>query len=222
MRRVNPELLKMAAEKVAVVPPGADPAAAGGAPPGGAMPPGAGGAPPMDPAAAGGMPPGMPPGAAPPPGMPPMDPSMMGQMPPQGGNQGGSSGKPKLDPVHIEKRLYDLEKKLARIMGASGIEIPAEDTVAPPAQELEQQMQQSMMSDQSPVDQQPPPAAAPPGGGLGQVGGMEAMAGPKMAQHRPQHIGRAVPHAGTTRTKAAGLAEVLRRRNARYAQDRSA
>lgn len=114
-------------EKQAFVPQGAtDPAAAAGMPPG-------------DPMAAG-MPPGMPPGdpmaaagGAMPGGAPPMDPMAAqgaGMMPPaapapaQGQGQGGTGGKPKIDPTFIYMELARVRKLLTHFIQQSGMEMP--------------------------------------------------------------------------------------------------
>lgn len=140
MPRVNPELFKLAHVKVALVPAGS-PAQA---PP----PPG----PPPTSAPA-----GAPPGAAPPPGAPPMDPAAMqaaaaGQPPPAAAP---AAPKAKIDPIYIEKRIFDIEKKLSLMMGAQGIQVPAEDTVSPPAGQLQQEMTQRMQQGQAELAQNP-------------------------------------------------------------------
>jgi hypothetical protein len=106
--------------------------------------------------------------------------------------------------------MVDIEKKLARLMGTMGIEIPAEDTVSPAAGELEAQMQQSMMSDQAPPDPAADPAAAggaapaaggmPPGGDqIGAMSGIDPMAG--------------AAKAAAVRDKAAAVSAILQRAN---------
>ena len=204
MKRVNPQLLKMAMEKVAVIPPEAppmgpaDPAAAGGAPPMGGPPMGdpaaMGGAPPMgDPAAMGAMPPG----AAPPMGAPPMgDPAAMGGAPPMAP---AAPQKPKVDEVvaGMERRMQRMEKTMAQMAGAQGVTLSPEDLVEEPlTDEQGNATPESVSNPQSSAAQAEfdpaagggggaPPAgggaAPPPGGDIGAIGGLDAMGGPKMA-----------------------------------------
>lgn len=188
-KRLNKELLKMAqesVEKAAAIP--AD-QAGGGMPAPAVMDPMAGGGAPPPPAGA--MPPGAAPGAPPTMGAP-MDPAMGAPPAPA---PAAPAAKPKLDPIHIEKRLHDMHKMVAQMAGSMGIQIPPEATVEPPAGEMQAQMEQSMAQEQAdPTGQVPPapgvdpaaaaggmdPAAAgagmsPPGGGIGDIGGLSGM-----------------------------------------------
>lgn len=180
---INPELLKLASNRLrkrAFVP-GGDPSMGGGAPPGGDPMAGGGGAPPMDPSMMGGA--------------PPMDPSMMGGAPPpppsggggdpavgakldqllqlmQGGVGGQSGGnaagqiKPKID-VNVE--IMKLNKMVARIADALQVHIPAHEMVATP-QDLTAMANQQAASGQQ-------DAAMAGGGAIGQMPGMDPMAG---------------------------------------------
>ncbi len=250
MNRVNPQLLKMAQAKVgmqksAVIPPEAppmgpaDPAAGGGGVPMGGPPMGdpaaMGGAPPppMDPAMGGAMPPG----AAPPMGAPPMDPAAAAAGAPPAAP--AAPQKPKVDEVvaGMERRMQRMEKTLASMAGAQGVSISPEDMVEPALTDdqgnaspesvsnPQSSEAQTEFSDPAAAGADPAAGAAPPpGGDIGTVGGLDAMAGPKMAealpyghqQSHPSRIGSAIakPSAGNMRDKAAALAGVMRRANA--------
>lgn len=120
--------------KQAVVPPGGDPAAAGGAP----MDPAAMGGAPMDPAMGGVAPPGM---APPPAGIPaspmpvPTDPAAMAGMAQQPApapapapvKQKAEDWLPKLD-----TRLYNLQQQLSAIMNSLGVNLPTDSIILPP------------------------------------------------------------------------------------------
>lgn len=120
--------------KQAVVPPGGDPAAAGGAP----MDPAAMGGAPMDPAMGGVAPPGM---AGPPAGIPaspmpvPTDPAAMAGMAQQPApapapapvKQKAEDWLPKLD-----TRLYNLQQQLSAIMNSLGVNLPTDSIILPP------------------------------------------------------------------------------------------
>jgi hypothetical protein len=148
---MNPALLHLAQarvwkdmEKTAVVAPGADQAAMGGAPPGGGMPPGGGGAPPMDPATMGGGAPPMDPaamgGGMPPqggaPAAPPMDPSMMGgampgMMPGMPG-QAPQKMKPEQMMQMLDFRLYNMQQQMTALMNHLQVSVAPGALVTPP------------------------------------------------------------------------------------------
>lgn len=155
----NPELLRLAVQTVsggqekaafqpgpvAQGPPPGDPAMGGGGMPPGMDPMMGGGMPPGDPSMGGGMPPG---------GGPPMDPAaLMGLLGAMGGpppaeaapapqeqppaqQQQQAPAKKKFDPAMLDLRLWHIEKKLAAIMNALNIALPADSMTLPPQGDL--------------------------------------------------------------------------------------
>lgn len=127
MAIVNSELLRLAKQrfaKNAVVMPGADPAAAGGAPPADPMA-AAGGAPPADPMAA---------AAAPAPAADPNAMAAVASPPMPAAPQAAPQQKLKPEQMMqmIDYRLYNMQQQLTAIMNALGVQLPPEAVVLPP------------------------------------------------------------------------------------------
>src|SRR5262245_19818188 len=169
---INPELVKLAAQKVArlrkrAFVPGGDAAAGGGG-----APPGGGGAPPMDPSMMGMDPAAMGGGAPPPP--PPgggdggthakLDQIMMALQAGGGGAGAGAAGlKPKID-VNVE--IMQMKNLLSKVVDALGIPVPTQDMVATPEKLTAMAQGQNAATGQ---------AAPMPAGAIPPMGGMEGM-----------------------------------------------
>jgi len=125
--------------------------------------------------------------------------------------------------------MHRMEKLVAQMAGAQGVTIPPEAMVEPPLTD-----EQGNATAESQANPDPSSAQAeagggapggemgggtpPPGGDIGMLGGMDAMAGPKMAAVSSvgysSTIGRGVPRPVDTMNKAAAVAQLLQRRNA--------
>jgi hypothetical protein len=229
MNAVNPYLMSLALsklEKVAVVPPGMDPAAGGAAPP--ADPSMGGAAPPADPSMGGAAPPVDPSMMAAP--QPSADPAAamaaMGGMqpppPPAPAPAAGAAGPQKLKPEQmmqmLDYRLYNMQQQLTAIMNAMGVQVAPESLVLPPgttgAPPAETALPGGPMA--------PPPAAAPaapPAGGdpnAAAAGGMPPAPTPDMAKGAAWQARQIVENTIGLHTKASAI-EVLRRSLSDYA-----
>lgn len=127
-----------------------------------------------------------------------------------GGAAGAAGGiKPKID---VNVALMQLSKMVARIADALGVQIPAAEMIATP-QDLTGMASQQQASANAPQQAgavqplQPLQPAFPPGGGGGGGGGSSG-GGEKSGE---AYDGRGL---STMADRAAGLAEVLRRRHA--------